>query len=80
MRSAYEALSFVLEPIRKELEREFASKDINELFMIINEFDVRHNKSRIRNEHHPEILEWVFYSLLNTISAYSKIKSKGETP
>jgi hypothetical protein len=76
MRSACETLSYVLEPMRKKLEKYFSSKDINDFFQIVNAFDIRHNKDHTKNIDYPEQLEWVFYSLLNTINTYSKLENR----
>lgn len=76
MRSACEKLSFILEPLRNELLNNFQKKDVSDFFKIINEFDVRHNKSHTKNLNYPEQLEWIFYSLLNTINSYVKLKSR----
>lgn len=76
MRSACEALSFVLEPLRDELAPTITTADVNEFFLIINRFDVRHNKASTKSLVYPEQLEWVFYSLLNTINTYTKLKSR----
>lgn len=76
LRSACETLIFVLEPLRNELPTFFSQKDVNAFFQIVNSFDVRHNKEFTQRIEHPEQLEWVFYSLLNTINAYVKLKRK----
>ncbi len=76
MRSACEALSFILEPLRKNLQAIFLPKDVEALFQIINTFDIRHNRDHLKKIDQPELLEWVFYSLLNTISTYVKMKNK----
>ncbi|MBL0236048.1 MAG: hypothetical protein IPQ02_05370 [Saprospiraceae bacterium] len=76
MRTACETLSYVLEPLRKECETIFSKKDINAFFDIVNNFDVRHNKEYTKKLEIPEQLECIFYSLLNTINTYAKIKSK----
>jgi hypothetical protein len=76
MRSACESLSYVLEPLRTECEKLFTKRDVNDFFKIINEFDVRHNKNSTKQIQLPEQLEWVFYSLLNTINTYTKLKKK----
>lgn len=76
MRDACETLSFVLEPIRKELENQFESKDVNDFFSIVNNFDIRHNKEKTKKLEYPEQLEWVFYSLLNTLNTFYKLKRK----
>lgn len=76
MRSACETLSYVLEPLRNDLKKYFAQKDVSDFFQIVNKFDIRHNKETTINMIEPEQLEWVFYSLLNTINTYSKLKAK----
>lgn len=77
MRSACEALSFVLEPLREDLKNYFNQKDVSDFFQIVNTFDIRHNKDTTKNIVHEEQLEWVFYSLLNTINTYVKLKRNG---
>ena len=78
MRSACETLAYVLEPLRRELSKSgyFAEKDVSDFFQIVNEFDIRHNNNKTKNIEHPEQLEWVFYSLLNTINTYIKLKAR----
>jgi hypothetical protein len=75
-RSACETLSYVLEPLRNDLTAFFSSSDVNEFFQIVNRFDIRHNKLTTINLVHEEQLEWVYYTLLNTISIYVKLKKK----
>lgn len=75
MRSACETLIFVMEPLRKELENIFKG-DTDYFFRIVNEFSIRHNKERTRSIETSEQLEWLFYSLLNTINTYVKMKSR----
>jgi hypothetical protein len=76
MRSACEALSYVLEPLRADLNVAITIADVNTFFRLVNDFDVRHNKPHTINLVHPEQLEWVFYSLLNTINTYTKLKKR----
>jgi len=78
MRSACETLSYILEPFRRDLSRFFTNKDVNDFFQIVNTFDIRHNKENTKDLIYPEQLEWVFYTLLNTINTYIKLKSKLE--
>ena len=78
MRSACETLSYILEPFRRDLSSYFSSKDVSDFFQIVNKFDIRHNKESTFKITEPEQLEWVFYSLLNTINTYSKLKEKGK--
>ena len=74
-RSACEALSYVLEPLREELKDKFDS-DTEAFFNIVNNFNIRHNKLSTRRINNEEQLEWVFYSLLNTINTLVKMKRK----
>lgn len=76
MRSACEAMSYILEPLRQDLKNYFASKDVESFFQIVNSFDIRHNKEFTNKIEHKEQLEWIFYTLLNTISTYIKLKQK----
>lgn len=75
-RSACETLIYVLEPLRKELDGMFDG-DTEYFFRIVNEFSVRHNKASTKRINNEEQLEWIFYSLLNTINTYVKMKRKG---
>ena len=79
MRSACETLSFVIEPLRKDLKGMLSVADVETFFAIVNNFDIRHNKHSTARLTHSEQLEWVFYSLLNTINLYSKLKNKLST-
>ena len=78
MRSACEALCFILEPLREDLKNYFNQKDVSDFFQIVNTFDIRHNKETTKNIVHEEQLEWLFYSLLNTINTYVKLKQNGK--
>jgi hypothetical protein len=75
-RSACESLSFVLEPLRENLKSILSASDVSDFFNIINNFDIRHNKDHTKRIELEEQLEWVFYSLLNTINTYTKIIKK----
>jgi len=74
-RSACEELCHILEPLRDNLKKIF-SGDTETFFNLVNTFDVRHNKITTKQIEHEEQLEWIFYSLLNTINTYVKIKHK----
>ena len=76
MRSACETLSYVLEPLRDDLNSCFSDKDVSDFFQLVNRFDIRHNKDTTKALQYPEQLEWIFYTLLNTINTYTKLKSK----
>jgi hypothetical protein len=78
-RSACETLIFILEPLRKDnFLKEYFDSDTEHFFNIVNSFDIRHNKKDTKKIQHIEQLEWVFYSLLNTISTYTKLKKRLE--
>lgn len=74
-RSACETLSYVLEPFRDDLASFFTTSDVSDFFQLVNRFDIRHNKSTTTNLIYEEQLEWVFYTLLNTINTYVKLKN-----
>ena len=76
MRSACETLSYVLEPFREDLKTYFSSKDVSDFFQLVNTFDIRHNKETTKKIEEPEQLEWVFYTLLNSVNAFMKLKKK----
>jgi hypothetical protein len=78
MRSACETLSYVLEPLRQNVKQYFKTKDTEDFFNIVNNFDIRHNKDTTKEIEHPEQMDWIFYSLLNTINTYTKLKSRLE--
>jgi len=75
-RSACETLIFVLEPLRDKLTNFFSSGDVSDFFQMVNRFDIRHNKNSTINLPHEEQLEWVFYTLLNSINTYVKLDKK----
>jgi len=75
-RSACETLSFVLEPLRKDLASFFSTSDVSDFFLLVNRFDIRHNKTTTTSLVHEEQLEWVFYTLLNSISTFTKLRKK----
>ena len=61
--------------MRYELKTIFKG-DTETFFNLINSFDFRHNKESTKNIEHEEQLEWIFYSLLNSINTYYKMKKK----
>jgi hypothetical protein len=77
-RSACEELAFILEGFRKDLSNYFTDKDTNTFFQIVNEFDIRHNKSQTKRLAYEEQIDWIFAGLMNTILTYLKIKKRVE--
>jgi hypothetical protein len=57
MCSACKTLSFVLEPLRQDLNEHFDEKDISDFFQILNQFDVLHNKTSTKSLSMPEQFE-----------------------
>lgn len=78
MRSSCESLIYILEPLRQDVKKYFKAKDTEDFFNIVNNFDIRHNKESTKDIEHPEQLEWIFYSLLNTINTFTKLKQRLE--
>lgn len=76
LRSACITLAAVLERYRGDLSFAFGKKDTDAFFALVNEFDIRHNHTRVKQIEHPEQLEWVYYTLLNSISTYCKLKAR----
>ena len=76
MRSACEQLSYILEPLREKSKKYFKTKDVSDFFQIVNNFDIRHNKESTKNIKYEEQLEWIFYTLLNSISTYYKLDNR----
>ena len=78
-RVACKSLADVIEniqEIKKRLNKYFTKKDTNTFFTIVNEYEIRHNHEMIKRIEFEEQLEWVFYSLLNTLITYYKLESK----
>lgn len=75
-KAACSILASVLEPIREDCKKYLDSKSVEDFFNIVNNFDIRHNKKTTKELIHPEQVEWVFYSLLNTINTYYKLSAR----
>ncbi len=73
-RSACEALGHVLEPVRKQIKETELGKDSEELFGIINNFKIRHNKKNTKKIENEILLDWVFYSLLNIAKTFLRLR------
>jgi len=68
-RSATVALAGVLEERRPLLKAELVSKDEGALFMIANQFAVRHRNEAQKADYDPAFLDWFFWWYLVTIEA-----------
>ena len=58
------------------MKQYLSDKDVNNFFDIINNFDIRHNRKGIKPLKYVEQFEWLFYSLLNSLNLYYKLKKK----
>jgi len=76
LRSACLALTGVLERYRDDLSPTFTNRDTDTFFRLVNEFDVRHSKDRIMQVEHPEQLDWMYITFLNSIRTYFKLKTR----
>lgn len=75
-RSAVAALARVLEERRALLKAELFSKDEAALFVIMNEFNVRHSNERQRDDYDDAFLEWTFRWYLATIALTDELISR----
>ena len=66
----------MLEPNRYDELKSLFEGDTEYFFRLVNEFNIRHNKVSTKKIEHEEQLEWLFYSLLNTINTFVKLKKK----
>jgi len=72
-KDAIRNLADVLEYLRKEGIR-LPSKDDDDLFNIINNFDIRHHNRMQHNDYSKEIwYEWMFYTFLSSINVLLKL-------
>lgn len=75
-RSACETLGHILEEYREDIKKTDLGKESEELFGIINNWGIRHNKKGTKKIEYEELLDWIFYSQLNTLKTYLKLKEK----
>jgi hypothetical protein len=79
-RSAVVALAGILEQRRGVLKEKLLSKDEGALFLIANQFDIRHRGADQRADYDDAYLEWVFYWYLATIELTNKMLSMQNPP
>lgn len=72
-RSAIVALAGVLEARRPLLKQELLSKDEGALFLIANEFALRHSNSKQRGQYDPAFLDWIFWLYLSTVDLTDRL-------
>jgi hypothetical protein len=75
-RSACVALAGVLESRRRLLKDELFRRDEGALFLIANEFDLRHRSASQQGDYDPAFLDWVFWWYLGTIELTDRIVAR----
>lgn len=75
-KEALRALADVLEYLRPTVKTELLTKDENELFNIANNFAVRHNNAKQKDNYGPAWLSWIFYLYLATIHLCLRLRDK----
>ena len=74
-KDAVRTLADVLEFLRKEGDK-LPSKDDEDLFRIINRFDIRHHNRSQQSEYDKDVwYDWFFYTFLASISVLLKAKN-----
>jgi hypothetical protein len=79
-KDAVRTLADVLEYLRKS-EMTLSSKDDDNLFQIINGFDIRHHNKDQQGEYDKEVFyEWMFYTFLASIRLIVEYRMKTDQP
>jgi hypothetical protein len=78
-RSAATSLARVLEGRRKLLKAELLTKDEGALFLIANQFDVRHQNEAQKADYDEVFLDWIFWWYLATIELVGKVTARDQT-
>jgi hypothetical protein len=79
-RSAAMVLALVLEERRLLLKEELLSKDEGVLFRIANEFAIRHQNDKQREDYDPASRDWIFWWYLATIELTDRLIELRATP
>jgi hypothetical protein len=75
-RSAVVALANILEDRRALLKAELLSKDEGALFLIANQFAIRHQNALQMSEYEDEYLDWIFWWYLATVELTDKLLAR----
>lgn len=68
-----------LEYIRKELEDVIPKEEVNDIFNLLNNFDLRHNNTLKKNGYDTAIYyPWMFYIFISTFDAFVKMRQRIE--
>lgn len=74
-RGAILEVGAVLEKLRDSRQLKLNSKDAGELFTVLNEFNIRHNRKDQKPNYDKEIFyPWMFYNLLAAVDASLKLQ------
>lgn len=79
-RNAVRDLGDVLENRRAAVRTHLGSKDANDLFTIINKFDIRHMQQSQQSNYGEEFLDYVYWTLLATLELIIQLETAGEDP
>lgn len=79
-RHAVRQLADVLECLRPMMKGLLASKDESDLFNIANNFALRHDNDKQKDDYDPLWLSWMFYLYLATVHVILRKLDKGATP
>lgn len=74
-RSACNALALVLEERRALLKQNLVKKDEGALFLIANEFAIRHEDGKQQGDYRPGFRDWIFWWYLATIELTDRLLS-----
>lgn len=78
-RSAILDVGGVLEKLQKTKKLNLNNKDESELFNVLNNFNLRHNRPDQKPDYNKDIFyPWVFYNLLSALDASLKLQKKSE--
>jgi hypothetical protein len=75
-RDAVIELAGALEPLREKAKSYLGSKDENQLFDILNNFGIRHNNKRQKEDYDPIWLSALFYHSLTMIHLIGHLSQK----
>jgi hypothetical protein len=75
-RSAVVVLARILENRRDILQTKLLRKDEGALFMIANQFDLRHQNEQQKSDYDEAFLDWLFWWYLATIELTDRLASR----
>lgn len=79
-REAVRNLADVLEQRRDKVAELLGTKDENDLFLIINRFDIRHMNTKQQADFGDEFLDYWYWTLLATLNLINQLEARPATP